>query len=504
MPVTDPALRRRRVLVVLPYEMSARNFIQAPVARHLAETSGLDITIVSRDPSDAQTLAELEVACCGRTSDLPTRLRWTPMLRPFHGYAQGWWRSQDGWGRLLGDVRFALGFYLHLMLVYRFNTLHGFQGFNDRLRQSRPLRRAAFREGLPTLGFLGFPLPRSRRLFEFLRGLYFRRWQRHPLIERLFEATSPDLVVLTHLQTSAVTPYLLSARARGIRLIGLNGSWDQPTTKGPLVDGLEHVVVQSRNVRRELNALHGFPVDRIEIAGWPQMDVYAATRANIRPRTEFLQRLGLSMDRRFVLVGAYAERLGAHEPEMCRRLAVHIQAGNMGKNTTLYVRCHPLDQQWRERLGSLHDPPNVIVEPPQLGDLSHLADLIAHADVVVSSAGTINLDAVALDTPAIAVAFEDGSQPYYDRPARRYAMEHYAAVLSTGGIRLVASQQELEQAIEMYRADRSLDAAGRAHLRAEFLEPLDGCASWRTAQAIVRASGLLSCNNPSVRNDSNS
>ena len=43
-------------------------------------------------------------------------------------------------------------------------------GFNDRLNQSRALRQLAFKEGLPSRRWLGFPFPRSRALFAVLRG----------------------------------------------------------------------------------------------------------------------------------------------------------------------------------------------------------------------------------------------------------------------------------------------------------------------------------------------
>lgn len=464
------------VLVVMPYEMSARNFISTSAAGHLMEDGRVRLTVVTRDPADLQQLVPAD---CAATE-------WHSMLRPFCFYSKRWALSIAGWRRLAADLRFVAGFYLHLVLVFRFNSVNGFQGFLDRLRQSRHLRRRAFREGLPSRRWLGFPFPRSRTLLRLFKSLYYRAWQRHPAVEALFDQVRPDLVVLTHLQTALVTPYLLAARARGIRLIGINGSWDQPTTKGPLVEGLSEILAQSVRIRAELAELHGYPPDRIEVIGWPQMDVYGDL-AGASPRNEFLARIGLPAGGRYLLVGAYAERLGGHEPEMCRKLAAAVAAGRFGDDVTLYIRCHPLDSQWNQRLAPLADLPRVIVEPPRLDDLQHLADLIRHAEVVISSAGTINLDAAALDRPSLAVAFEDERLPYYDRPVRRYSMEHYAAALETGGIRLVESQAALEEAIAAYIRDETLDAEGRRRLRETFLSPLDGGAARRVAAAIRRA-----------------
>jgi hypothetical protein len=460
----------RRVLLVLPYAMSARVMLRTPVLRHLAARPDLAVTVVSRDAEDAGLLAAAGGTFTWQPLYRPAALR-KPLAEP---------------GAAVHAAAFALGFYLHLMLVFRFNAQAGFVGFRNRLRQSPRLRRLALKEGLPISRWLGRPLPESKRLYRLAHRLYFEAWQRQPAVETLFEESRPELVVLAHQQTPFVVPYALAAVARGVPLLGINGSWDQPTTKGPLVPGIGRMLVQSRRVRDELERFHGVDPARVEIVGWPQMDLYADP-ATFLDRAAFLARLGLPPGRRYVLVGAYAERLGSHEPAMCRALAERVRAGAFGAEVTLYLRCHPLDGGWRDRFGALHAPPDVIVEPPQIGALDHLANLLRHAGVVISSAGTIGLDAAALDRPAIGVAFDDERLPYYDRASRMYEMEHYAAVVATGGLRLARSQAELETAIRAYLDDDRIDAEGRAALRREHLEPLDGGASARLVAAIAQA-----------------
>lgn len=466
---------RRRVLVLLPFDMSVRNFVTSPVAAHLAADPTLDVMMVSREERDRDKLA------C-----IPGHpIQWAPIVRPFRQSLAAGLPPVRKARLLLADARLALGHFWFLSLVYRFNSIRGFRGFLDRIRQSRPVRKRAFKEGLPSRRFLGFPFASSRLLFSALRRIYFSRWQHHALVEELYDRFRPNVVVITHLQISALTPYVLAARARDIPVLGVNGSWDQPTTKGPMLPGVEKVLAQSRQVVDDLATHHDFPRERMEIVGWPQMDIYADLGA-IAPREAFLARLGLPANARYILVAAYADRLGQHEPEMCRAISSSIARGNLGDSATLYIRCHPLDRNWQTRLGALHSPPSAIVEPPDLGALDHLTNLIRHAEVVIASAGTINLDAAALDTPSIAVAFEENDVPYYDRAARRYDMEHVAAVMACGGIRKVRSIDELLAAVSDYMKDRTLDADGRATLRAQHLAPLDGKASQRIADAISR------------------
>lgn len=465
----------RRVLILLPFDMSVRNFITSPVAAHLAADPSLDVMMVSREGKDRDRLEAIP----GRP------IRWEPIVRPFRLLRTPGMPPLRRARILFADTRLAVGHYWFLSLVYRFNVMRGFRGFLDRIRQSRPLRRLAFKEGLPLRRWLGFPFAASASLFAVLRAIYFSRWQRHVLVEELFDSFRPDVLVITHLQISALTPYVLAARARGIPILGVNGSWDQPTTKGPMLPGISHVLAQSRQVVDDLSAHHDYPRQRMEVVGWPQMDVYADQHAAV-PRDEFLAKLGLAPDARYVLVAAYTDRLGQHEPEMCRTISEAIARSELGPGAVLYIRCHPLDAHWQSRLGALHQPPNVIVEPPDLGALDHLTNLIRHAEVVIASASTINLDAAALDTPSIAIAFEEEDLPFYDRAARRYDMEHVAAVMACGGIRKVRTVQELMAAVRGYFADRTIDGAGRAALRDQHLAPLDGQASHRIAVAIAR------------------
>lgn len=451
----------RTIFLILPYDMSVRTFLRGNLLSMLIDSKRVRLVMASRSPDDVMGSAAT----------------WRSIIRPF--------RRRRSVRMMWSDIRFTLGFLFHLALVYRFNVVHGFRGFLDRLKQSPASRRTAFREGLPVLHPFGFPWPRSARLLTSLQKLYWMGWTRHVAAAEVFDETRPDLVVLFHCQSPFVTPYAQEARNRGIPMLGVNGSWDQPTTKGPLVPGLAEIAVQSAQVKSELTEYHGIAPERIHVTGWPQMDLYADPSTFVA-RDVFLSRLGLPPQTRYVLIGAYSERLGAHEPAMCLALAQAAAAGLFGPDCIIYVRCHPLELEWEERFRDLHDLPQVVVEPPRLGDLQHLANLIRHAGCVVASAGTINLDAVALDTPSVAVAFEDESLPFYDRPSRRYDMEHIVSVLNAGGLRIARSQQDLHDAVTAYLADPTCDAEGRRSLRERHLEPLDGGASRRLADFILK------------------
>ena len=461
------------MIVVLPHEMTARTWVSSPIADQCARRR-LSTVVVSRDPADADRLRRIGASA-----------RWVPLVRPR--------RSRNSGSRLrdlrhrLADVRVGMSMLLHLMLTYRLNRQHEFVGFRNKLAMARSDRRAAIAEGHPASILFGWPRPSSHRVAALLGRLLNMPWQRHPEVERLFDTTRPDVLVVVHIQNPFIVPYVLAARARGIPAIGVVGSWDQPTTKGPVIHGLQRIIAQGSQIREELERFHGVDASAIDIVGWPQMDLYCADEA-LPTRDEVLRDLGLPADRRLILFGANppARRLGAHEVDVVAGLAQRVAAGAFGEDTTLVVRAHPLDTSWSDRFGMLHRPPLVVVDPPDSENLRRLAGLLAQSAVVIATAGTILLDAAALDSGAIGLAYtSDDNARVSDRPERLFETEHFRAVVETGGVSIADSRAELEVLIQKHLEDSSFGAAGRAELRRRHLEPLDGRASERLIDIVV-------------------
>src|SRR5262249_37100296 len=162
--------------------------------------------------------------------------------------------------------------------------------------------------------------------------------------------------------------------------------------------------------------------------GWVQMDHYF--RDAIAAREATLADLGLPSHARYILFGSSPERLGHNEPAICDGLSGHLARQ---KGAALVIRCHANDRKWHQRFRARHTPPHTAVRPRELCRMHRMADQITHAASVLSPAGSILLDAIGLDTPAIALAFENEEEPYYDRLARRYDMEHLRSLSETGG-----------------------------------------------------------------------
>ncbi len=465
--------------MILANAMAVRNTLETPVLEELAAHEELEVCFLTPSPEDAP---KVEAAANDRLSWAWLYQPAGPELPLLHGPA-GVVLRRLAERALMKPLRPWAGFG---NLVYRFNERQGFAG--HRFKKSLPPQRRAreAQAGNYVDPALGRPLARSRALFHLIHRLYYTPWYSEPGVEAFLDQYRPHLLVIHHLQNQAIRPWVCAARRRGLRVVGIVGSWDQPTTKGPLPPGLARVAVQSRVMQEELAKYHQVPLERIEVTGWPQMDFYQNPGA-IWPRERLAQELGLEPSRRLILYGTYSQRLGPHEPGIAAHLAQRLAQGAFGPDTTLVIRPHPKDNEWQERFGHLHEPPRVVALANESGRLDFLATLLAHAGVVLASTGTILLDAVALDTPAVNIAFDGRLKKGYQESIKRWReMDHYRRVIASGALAMVESFAELDAAVAAYLADPAKDAEGRARCRAEQLEPFDGRASRRLAQLIAR------------------
>lgn len=459
----------KKILVVLPSPLMARNFLGTDILKLLGAGVKTTIMVVSPNPDDRKVVEGLGAS-------------WHPYFHPRRSREpgeQGVFAMLKRWGRYL---RYLVGLFVHMCLTYRFNTIASFEGFKARLRQTFALRKAYLREGLPMSLLFGFPWPHSKKIYRFLFHVYYRRWQGFGPVENFVADFKPDLMVLSMIQTHMVTPYALAARYCNVQILGINGSWDQPTTKGPVCPGIERIAVQNDMVRHELVRHHGISLEKIQTIGWLQMDPYYG--APEVTRQDLFVRTGIPTEKRYILFAANAPRLGVHEPAIFSQLANLICADQFGPDVTLVCRCHPQDRDWLVRWSWAIGLERVVVEPPDLGPLDHLAALIQHASVVIASAGSINLDAVALDTPTIGLAWEDEGLPYWDRPARAYELEHLAGLRRDPGMIFACNIDELVAACGRYLDDGDADSQGRESIRRRYLYRLDGAAAARLVTEI--------------------
>ena len=166
---------------------------------------------------------------------------------------------------------------------------------------------------------------------------------RDPIYDEFLSALAPDVVLITpglHFG-SGQSDLMKSAQALGLPTWMLLFSWDNLSTKGALHVQPDLMFVWNERQRREAVELHGFPGDRVVVAGAPRFDSFFALRSRIT-RESFFHPLGLDPDRPTLLYLCSSRFIAEDEPAFIRSwLQALRRAGSPLDTCNVIVRPHP-------------------------------------------------------------------------------------------------------------------------------------------------------------------
>ena len=291
-------------------------------------------------------------------------------------------------------------------------------------------------------------------------------------------------LVVTNLQAHVSMPYLVAARRLRIPVVGYVASWDHTVGKGVVSPHLDRYIVQNETMQVELERFHGIDPKRITVSGWPQTDVYHRKRS-WEVYAEQLRRYGLDPDRPLVLFAGNTPDNAPYEGNLVRRLLDSWRSSGASERYSLLFRPHPRDSRVLDRFGAAVDVPGAAVQLPSYTDLEDLATLLQHVDAVVCNAGTILLDAVANDRPAVCVLFDEGA-PAGERWADRNIVgDHYLRLAQSCAFIEARDFHQLAAGIDRVLANPTERAEERAAITRELMGNMDGKAGERVVEAIV-------------------
>jgi hypothetical protein len=328
------------------------------------------------------------------------------------------------------------------------------------------------------------PLPRSAALDRALRKWHYGRL-RHvaPLLLDAVRRERP-VVALGNTQMHSVVPFVLAARRVGLPVVGHIASWDHTVGKGIVPPGLARYVVQNEVMRDDLVRYHDVDAARIAVTGWPQTDVFHRARA----RSEYervLGGLGLEPARPTVLVMGNTPTNAPYEKNFVDRLVAWWEESGAAARFSLLFRPHPRDREWRERFAAALSRAGAAVQEPSFTDIETLAVMLQHGDAVVSNAGTILLDAIVNDRPAVCVLYDEGAPPGESWALKNVSGEHYKSLIESEAFYRAHSFDEVTDAIERALAHPEELAAERARVARAVVGEVDGQAAERVADAIT-------------------
>ncbi len=445
------------VWLLLPDPFSSRLFFDTGIVEHLHARVGDRLRII---------LAEGERDWAARAPDVRVVERADLMSRPVP-LVDKVRRRADSW---LDD---RLGFYplsLRQSLRYGFNRGRMEVGHQNWFLD--PTRAG--------------PLPRWGGLDRFMMIWHYGRLRYLPrrLLERL-RAERPA-IALANTQMHSVVPFIVGARRYDLPIVGHIASWDHTVGKGIVPSDLRRYIVQNEVMREDLLRYHGIDAGRIVVTGWPQTDVFGRRRAR-QEYEEVVRNLGLDPARPVVLVMGNTPTNAPFEARFVERLISWWEQTGAVSRFSLLFRPHPRDRDWRERFAPALFRDSAAVQEPSFTDIETLATLLQHGDVVVANAGTILLDALVSDRPAVCVLYDEGAPPGESWALKNVSGEHYKALMESDAFYRASHFEDVAGAIERALAQPGELAAERARVARLVVGEVDGRAAERVADAVVTA-----------------
>lgn len=258
----------------------------------------------------------------------------------------------------------------------------------------------------------------------------FRAWTiarqgRSPAVESLLDAKKPDFVLLpTSLHEYFIHDVILSAQARNIPTIALQGNWDNVSSKGILFFHPDILGVWGEQARGEAMAVQEFSPESLQVLGAAQFESFR--RPSSIARDKFLEAAGLPLDRPMIVFAGNAR--GFDEIAALQDLEAAMDEGRLEKASVIY-RPHPWsgknghrlfrERQWRY---SILDPDTAeAVKPREKGVIAdesnnvpnfyygfdYLNTLYSHAAAMVVPYSTAILECMIKGVPIVTIAYSD-------------------------------------------------------------------------------------------------
>lgn len=327
------------------------------------------------------------------------------------------------------------------------------------------------------------PLPRWDWLERRMEGWHFgrHRYVPHALRERMRRECSA--LVLSNVQPHAVVPFLAAARRLRIPIVAHVASWDHTVGKGVIAPFCDSYVVQNRTMQEDLARYHGIGPERVVVTGWPQTDIYHRRRSREDFRT-LLRSFRLDPSLPFVVVMGNTPTNAPYEDRFVERFTRWWEAEGRGRMSLLF-RPHPRDRMWQERFASALGTEGVYVQEASFTDFDVLATVIQHTACVVANAGTILLEAIVNDCPAVCVLYDEGAPPGESWALKNVIGEHYKELAGSGAFYPAERFEDVVAGIERALASPSELADERRRVVLEVVGEVDGRAAERVVDAIA-------------------
>ncbi len=441
---------------------TVRNIMQTDVCRILKE-SGHRLVIMTPAYKDERFLSEFGAE----------NVFFENLIEPEWGF----------WDKLLVGC--------HKALVYNGSTklrdLYGIPGGKGERKGSYAkyvLKRAVF-----------WPLSKIQFLKDFVKWLD-KLLIKDKYYKDIFDKYKPDVVFSTSVIEDGDVYVLKQAQARGIKIIGMPKSWDNLSKLSARVK-TDKLIVWGRFNFDEGLKYQNYKAENIIICGIPQFDFYKRADYEMG-REEFCAGYGIDPEKKIILFcseGKYTP----YDGEVADMIAGFINENKLKAGCVLLIRPHFLFLGDENKFKGLEGRDNIFIDKQyrhstvfrdnwdySKDQIKKFANMMRHADIVITSISSISLDASAFDKPIINIKFDGYHKPAFkDSLAHIYIYEHYKKVLESGGVWVAENQEELLDSLNAYLDNAAVRSEGRKRLRDYFCYKIDGHSGERVARAVL-------------------
>lgn len=295
--------------------------------------------------------------------------------------------------------------------------------------------------------------------------------------------------------------YLREAKKRGVPTLCQILSWDNLSMKGPFYSPPDKLMLWNEDMKDMAVEDFGMKSENVEVTGAPQFDTYKQQNlSKEEARTQLMTALGIPAQKydQVIVFAGIPESIAPYQMDSFRHLVQQVHEDLNLDRVALVFRPHPQhilsDEIFEEGVylnqASSHRPEqstdNAYRWTPGQDHLDELAMVMRGADLVLTIASSISLDAAAVDTPVINLGYARSKEFDAEVIKSYYYSRHYQKVTHSGAVQIVYSDVDLKKAVDEALRTPERRREKRRKLVEEICGPWEKSASDQQVDVIQR------------------
>jgi len=297
-------------------------------------------------------------------------------------------------------------------------------------------------------------------------------------------------------------PVLRYSLKHGIPSICSVLSWDNLSSKGPMLSKIDRLLVWNKYMAQDAFDQHGLKDYQVEVLGAPQFDIYKYKVTKSESINLFPELKGYD---KVLLIGCVPSNIF---PSIIKIIieVYKFLSDVPNLKTAIVIRPHP--QQSLNVFYEIQNLPDVYINSsgyldhtkleediipwhPGLNHMRSLMNILVRADLLITIASSLTLDALAAGTPVVNIGFDPDGEEQSKIVRQYYQTAHFAKILKSAMIPVAKSEDELKWYLTLLLKNKLNKCSSAINLVENICGTIDGKSAERHAEAIVNFANRL-------------